>query len=56
MSARLAPTEDSAGWELGGWHYFTRTLPGLNYEQFCRRPRPGSGDVQVLLDENLLVG
>jgi oligopeptidase B len=56
MSARLAPAEESAGWELGGWHYFTRTLPGLNYEQFCRRPRPGSGDVQVLLDENLLVG
>src|SRR5882757_7010348 len=37
MSARLAPTEESAGWKLGGWHYFTRTLPGLNYEQFCRR-------------------
>jgi oligopeptidase B len=55
MSARLAPAEESAGWELGGWHYFTRTLPGLNYEQFCRRPCSG-GDDEVLLDENLLVG
>jgi oligopeptidase B len=55
MSARLAPAEESAGWRLGEWHYFTRTLPGLNYEQFCRRPRSGSGDEQVLLDENLLL-
>jgi oligopeptidase B len=55
MSARLAPAEESAGWEVGGWHYFTRTLPGLNYEQFCRRPCSGGTD-QVLLDENVLVG
>jgi oligopeptidase B len=55
LSARLAPAEESAGWELGGWHYFTRTLPGLNYEQFCRRPLSGSGTEQVLLDENLLL-
>jgi oligopeptidase B len=41
MSARLAPAEESAGWERGGWHYFTRTLCGLNYEQFCRRPLSG---------------
>jgi oligopeptidase B len=54
MSARMAPEDESAGWELGGWHYFTRTLPGLNYEQFCRRPLSG-GDDQVLLDENLLL-
>jgi len=54
MSARMAPTEESAGWELGGWHYFTRTLPGLNYEQFCRRLLSG-GDDEVLLDENLLL-
>jgi oligopeptidase B len=54
MSARLAPAEESAGWELGGWHYFTRTLPDLNYERFCRRPLSG-GDEQVLLDENLLL-
>jgi len=54
LSARLAPAEESAGWELGGWHYFTRTLPGLNYEQFCRRPLSG-GEEQVLLDENLLL-
>jgi oligopeptidase B len=59
MSARLAPADESAGWELGGWYYFTRTLPGLNYEQFCRRPVAGpvaSRAEQVLLDENLLAG
>ena len=55
MSARLAPADQSAGWELGGWHYFTRTLPGLNYEQFCRRSVSGAGPEQVLLDENLLL-
>src|SRR5690242_18583901 len=59
MSARLAPAEESAGWELGGWHYFTRTLAGLNYEQFCRRPLSGpvaSRAEQVLPDGNLLGG
>jgi oligopeptidase B len=55
MSARLAPAEESAGWRLGGWHYFTRTRPGLNYEQFCRRSGSGAADAQVLLDENLLL-
>jgi oligopeptidase B len=59
MSARLAPADESAGWRLGGYHYFTRTLPGLNYEQFCRRPLSagtGSGGAEdVLLDENLLL-
>jgi len=56
MSARMAPAEESAGWRRGGFHYFTRTLPGLNYEQFCRRPLPGTqGAEQVLLDENLLL-
>ena len=55
MSARLAPADESAGWELGGWHYFTRTRPGLNYEQFCRRSESGAGSEQVLLDENLLL-
>jgi len=54
MSARLAPAEESAGWRLGAWHYFTRTLPGLNYEQFCRRPLSGGAD-EVLLDENVLL-
>ncbi|HEU5391184.1 MAG TPA: prolyl oligopeptidase family serine peptidase [Streptosporangiaceae bacterium] len=59
MSARLAPADESAGWRLGGYHYFTRTLPGLNYEQFCRRPLSagtGSGGAEeLLLDENLLL-
>jgi oligopeptidase B len=54
MSARLAPADESAGWRLGGYHYFTRTVPGLNYEQFCRRPVSGGAE-DVLLDENLLL-
>jgi oligopeptidase B len=54
MAARLAPAEESAGWELGGWHYFTRTLADLNYEQFCRRSL-ADGVEEVLLDENLLL-
>ena len=54
MSARLAPAQESAGWRRGGFHYFTRTLPRLNYEQFCRRPSSGGAD-QVLLDENVLL-
>jgi oligopeptidase B len=54
MSGRLAPADESAGWRLGGYHYFTRTVPGLNYEQFCRRPVSGGAE-DVLLDENLLL-
>src|SRR5205085_4422237 len=59
----------SAGWRHGPWRYFTRTLPRLNYEQFCRRPEPAGGagqpepvggagpgsGTQVLLDENELL-
>jgi oligopeptidase B len=54
MSARLAPADDSVGWRLGGFHYFTRTLPGRDYPQFCRRPRTGT-TAEVLLDENELL-
>ena len=38
MSARVAPAAESASWRRGNFDYFTRTVAGLEYEQFCRRP------------------
>src|SRR5215470_4255304 len=61
MSARVAPAAESASWRRGDFAYFTRTVAGLEYEQFCRRrvPGPGAGeqapDAEVLLDQNLLL-
>src|SRR5437868_7787821 len=52
LVARTDPAEESVGWRRGPWRYFTRALPGLNYEQFCRRPwHGGAAGTQVLLDE-----
>ena len=54
LTARVIPAEESVSWRRAGHTYFTRTSPGLEYEQFCRaagRGRPA----QVLLDENLLL-
>jgi oligopeptidase B len=54
LAARVIPAEESVSWSRAGRTYFTRTVPGQEYEQFCRaagRGRPA----QVLLDENLLV-
>jgi oligopeptidase B len=48
LAARVIPAEESVSWRRAGHSYFTRTVPGLEYEQFCR-------DGQVLLDENLLL-
>ncbi len=55
MSARVAPATESVSWRRGQFHYFTRTVAGRNYGQFCRRSAPGAAP-QVLLDENLLLG
>jgi len=57
MSARMAPAAESVSWRRGNFAYFTRTLTGLEYEQFCRRPAGGSpaGEPEVLLDQNLLL-
>jgi oligopeptidase B len=41
MSAREAPATESVSWRRGDYAYFTRTLPGREHEQFCRRPMPG---------------
>jgi oligopeptidase B len=54
LAARVIPAEESVSWRRAGRTYFTRTIPGLEYEQFCRaagREKPA----QVLLDENLLL-
>ena len=66
ISARVVPAEESVSWQRGDFAYFTRTLPGREQEQFCRRPAPGSAGgpagsqpgapaAEVLLDENLLL-
>jgi oligopeptidase B len=68
MSARVAPAAASASWRRGNFVYFTRTVAGLDYEQFCRRPAqdhvagepgPAAGkqdpEAEVLLDQNLLL-
>jgi oligopeptidase B len=54
LTARVIPAEDSVGWRRGGHTYFTRSLPGRDYEQFCRAGAEGAS-ARVLLDENLLL-
>src|SRR5215468_1726572 len=68
MSARVAPAAASASWRRGNFVYFTRTVAGLENEQFCRRPAQdhaaGERDaaagergpgIEVLLDQNRLL-
>jgi oligopeptidase B len=61
MSARVAPAAESVSWRRGNFAYFTRTVAGLQYEQFCRRRAvdPAAGErepgAEVLLDQNLLL-
>ena len=52
LIARVAPAEDSVSWRRDGHTYFTRTVPGQEFEQFCRA---GSGGADALLDVNLLL-
>ena len=54
MVGRIAPADESVHWREGGNEYFTREVPGSEYEQFCRLGDHGS--VHVLLDVNELVG
>ena len=47
MSGREAPATESVSWRRGKYAYFTRTLPGREHEQFCRRctgPWPARAD------------
>src|SRR5713101_7151675 len=45
LIARVAPAEDSVSWRRDGHTYFTRTVPGQEFEQFCRA---GSGGAPAL--------
>jgi len=53
LIARVAPAEDSVSWRRDGHTYFTRTVAGQEFEQFCRAGSGGGTD--VLLDVNLLL-
>ena len=53
LTGRVPAAEESVSWRRGGCTYFTRTVPGREYEQFCRAV-PGA-PAEVLLDENLLL-
>ncbi len=54
LTARVAAADESVSWARGGYSYFTRTVAGQEFEQFCRAAGPGS-PAEVLLDENLLL-
>ncbi len=54
LTARTVPAEESVSWHRGSHTYFTRTVAGADYEQFCRAGE-GGAPAQVLLDENLLL-
>ena len=54
LTGRMAAAEESVSWRQGGRSYFTRTLPGRQFEQFCRASASGA-PAEVLLDENLLL-
>jgi oligopeptidase B len=55
LIARVATAEDSVSWRRDGHTYFTRTVAGQQFEQFCRAGAGGE-PAQVLLDTNLLLG
>ena len=54
LIARVPEGEESVSWRRAGHTYFTRTVPGQEFEQFCRAGT-GGGPAVVLLDTNLLL-
>jgi oligopeptidase B len=54
LTARVIPAEESVSWGRAGRRYFTRTVPGREFEQFCEAGGPGRA-ARVLLDDNLLL-
>ncbi len=54
LIGRVPEAEESVSWRRGDYFYFTRTVPGRQYEQFCRAAADGA-PAEVLLDENLLL-
>jgi oligopeptidase B len=60
LTGRVAAAEESVRWRRDGHTYFTRTVPGQEFEQFCRAVKGegeagGGAPAQVLLDVNLLL-
>jgi oligopeptidase B len=54
LTSRVAAAEESVRWRSGDFWYCTRTVPGQEFEQFCRAAGPDA-PVEVLLDENVLL-
>ncbi|HEY2127017.1 MAG TPA: prolyl oligopeptidase family serine peptidase [Streptosporangiaceae bacterium] len=54
MTGRVAAAEESVRWRQGSYWYCTRTVPGQQFEQFCRAAGPDAR-AQLLLDENALL-
>jgi oligopeptidase B len=52
--ARVQETDTSAPVFHRGWWYYTRTVEGLDYEIYCRRPTSMEEPEQVMLDANEL--
>jgi oligopeptidase B len=52
MSQRVPSTDPSVSWRHGDWLYYTQTVPGKQYAQFCR----SAAKTQVLLDLNEIAG
>ncbi len=47
-------SEVSVAWRSGGFFYYTKTVPGREFEELCRF-RTASSEVEVVLDENALL-
>ncbi len=54
MTGRVAAAEESVRWRRAGHWYWTRTVAGQEFEQFCRAAGPDDPP-QVLLDQNALL-
>jgi oligopeptidase B len=54
MSERLLSTDASVSWRHGDWLYYTRTVHGKQYREFCRDAVADSAETQVLLDLNAM--
>jgi oligopeptidase B len=54
LIARVPAAEDSVSWRRDGHAYFTRTVPGREFPQFCRAGT-GGAPATVLLDTNALL-
>ncbi|MCW5774056.1 MAG: S9 family peptidase, partial [Rhodospirillaceae bacterium] len=54
MLARIKETDLSVPYKNGAYWYYTRTVEGLQYPIFCRRPGSMEGAEEITLDVNKL--